>query len=468
VLESGAPVLDRDIEANGRHLLVSLTPVREVDGTTPGVGVVAMDVTERRETARRNAFLARAGEVLESSLDYETTLRNIVRIAVPDIADWCAMHMVDDAGAVRMMAVAHADPERERFAWELDKRFPYTGTEVHGPVAVINNGRAEVNLEVSDELLRESAVSEEQYEIARELGLRSSIVAPLRARGRTIGAITLVAAESGRTLSQRDVELIEELARRAGLAVENAHLYTERSRIAHALQAELLPSSLPDIPGIDVAVRYRAAGELNEVGGDFYDVFACHGGDWALVIGDVSGKGAEAAAVTALARHTVRTASLQPAGPTDLLATLNGALIAQRAGSEFCTVCVAQLTQPGGGASLRMALGGHPPALVLRAGGGVEAHGEPGTLIGVFPDPALTEVGVDLAPGDVLLLYTDGVTEAGPVGEEIGEDGLARILSTLVGQTPEQIVAAVESAAVAAQDGQPRDDIALVALRVEE
>src|SRR4051812_9595725 len=137
VLETGAPVLDRDIEANGRHLLVSLTPVRAVDGTTPGVGVVAIDVTERRGTARRNAFLARAGEILESSLDYETTLGNIVRIAVPDIADWCAIHMVDDAGAVRMMAVAHADPERERFAWELDKRFPYTGAEVHGPVAVI-------------------------------------------------------------------------------------------------------------------------------------------------------------------------------------------------------------------------------------------------------------------------------------------------------------------------------------------
>jgi serine phosphatase RsbU (regulator of sigma subunit)/PAS domain-containing protein len=467
VLETGAPVLDRDIEANGRHLLVSLTPVRAVDGTTPGVGVVAIDVTERRETARRNAFLARAGEILESSLDYETTLRNIVRIAVPDIADWCAIHMVDDAGVVRMMAVAHADPERERFAWELDKRFPYTGAEEHGPVAVINSGRSEVNLEVSDELLRASTESEEQYEIARELGLRSSIAVPLRTRGRTIGAITLVAAESGRTLSQRDVELIEELARRAGLAVENAHLYTERSRIAHALQAELLPSSLPDIPGIDVAVRYRAAGELNEVGGDFYDVFECHGGDWALVIGDVSGKGAEAAAVTALARHTVRTASLQPSGPTDLLATLNGALIAQRAGSEFCTVCVAQLTGPQGGASLRLSLGGHPPALVLRAGGGVEAHGEPGTLIGVFPDPALTEVSVELAPGDVLLLYTDGVTEAGPVGEEIGEDGLARILSTLVGQAPEQIVAAVERAAVAAQGGQPRDDIALVALRVD-
>jgi serine phosphatase RsbU (regulator of sigma subunit) len=181
----------------------------------------------------------------------------------------------------------------------------------------------------------------------------------------------------------------------------------------------------------------------------------------------VSGKGAEAAAVTALARHTVRTAALQPASPTELLETLNHALMAQRTGSEFCTVCVARLARRDGGVALRLALGGHPPALVLRAAGDVEAHGEPGTLIGVFRDPHLTEVDVELGAGDVVLFYTDGVTEAGPVGEEIGEDGLARLLGELAGQGPDEIVAAVEAAAVAAQDGHPRDDIALVALRVD-
>jgi len=376
--------------------------------------------------------------------------------------------MLGDDGDVRLMAVAHSDPERERLAWELEERFPYSGAEQHGPVAVINAGRTEVNVEVSDELLREASASEEEYEIARRLGLRSSITAPLRARGRTLGAITLVAAESGRTLAPRDVALVEELARRAGLAVENAHLYTERSRIAHTLQAELLPSRLPAIPGASVAVRYRAAGELNEVGGDFYDVFQRRDGDWALVIGDVSGKGAEAAAVTALARHPVRTASLQPAAPTDLLATLNEMLMAQRAGSEFCTVCVAQLARlDGGGASLRLSLGGHPPALVLRADGSVEPLGEPGTLVGVFADPVFSEVSVELAPGDLLLLYTDGVTEAGAVGSEIGEDGLAELLAGLAGRSAEDVVAGVEAAAVAIQDGQPRDDIALVALRIE-
>jgi sigma-B regulation protein RsbU (phosphoserine phosphatase) len=215
-----------------------------------------------------------------------------------------------------------------------------------------------------------------------------------------------------------------------------------------------------------VAVRYRAAGELNEVGGDFYDVFALRGDSWAFEIGDVSGKGAEAAAVTALARHTVRTASLQPASPRELLATLNEALLVQRAGSEFCTVCLGQLSVRDGRGSLTVALGGHPPALVLRASGEVDAIGEPGTLLGVFADPDLIDVTAELGPGDTVLLYTDGVTEAGAAGAEIGEEGLIEILRGLRGLSPDAIVDAVEQAAVDAQDGKARDDIALVAFAI--
>jgi len=299
----------------------------------------------------------------------------------------------------------------------------------------------------------------------RGLGLRAAIIAPLRARGRILGAVTFVAAESHRAFTRDDVDLVEELARRAGLSVDNARLYTERSAIAHTLQSELLPSRLPEIPGVRVAVRYRAAGELNEVGGDFYDVFAHQDGGWAFEIGDVSGKGAEAAAVTALARHTVRTASLQHATPNELLEILNDALLVQRAGSEFCTVCLARLSldEGSGRGRLTVALGGHPPALVLRADGAVEPLGEPGTLLGVFDNPDLREVDTELRSGDTVLLYTDGVTEAGPTGEEIGEDGLAELLGGMSGLSPEAIVDGVEQAAVAAQDGKPRDDIALVA-----
>ena len=481
-LASGEPVLDQEIDSEAlgstseqRHWQVSVTPVLGGDGAVIGVGSVVIDVTERRlmlereRAARRRAsFLARASELLESSLDYETTLRNIARIVVPGIVDWCVIHMLDEMGDIKLVAAAHADPEKERLAWELEPRYPVLPDAPTGPAAVIRTGITEVVTEVTDELLEAAAVDDEQIEIVRGLGLRGSIVAPLRARGRILGAVTFVAAESHRTFTQEDVDLCEELARRAALSVDNARLYTERSAIAHTLQSELLPARLPAIPGVRLAVRYRAAGELNEVGGDFYDVFERRDGDWAFEIGDVSGKGAEAAAVTALARHTVRTASLQPSSPRQLLATLNDALLLQRAGSEFCTVCLASLSLDGDRGTLTVALGGHPPALALRANGEVEPLGEPGTLMGVFPDPQLHETDVELRQGDTVLLYTDGVTEAGPVGEEIGEDGLRDLLAGLRGRSPEEIVDAVEEAAVAAQGGNPRDDIALVAFAIGE
>ncbi|MEA2466655.1 MAG: hypothetical protein QOJ57_781 [Thermoleophilaceae bacterium] len=477
-LASGQPLLEQEVDGEPggssherHHWLVSCTPVRGVDGSTLGVSSVVIDVTERRRLLereragrRRASFLARASELLESSLDFETTLRNVAQIVVPVIVDWCAIHVVDEAGDVKLVAVSHSDPEKEQLAWELNTRYPARPDAPSGVPAAIRTGSTEVVTDITDEMIEASAVDSEHLEILRGLGLRGAIVAPLRARGRTLGAVTFVAAESERMFTRDDVDLVEELARRAGLSIDNARLYTERTAIAHTLQAELLPSSLPEIPGVRVAVRYRAAGELNEVGGDFYDVFARRSGEgWAFEIGDVSGKGAEAAAVTALARHTVRTASLQPATPRELLVTLNDALLVQRAGTEFCTVCLGQLSLEGDRGLLTVSLGGHPPALVLRASGSVEAVGTPGTLLGVFADPDLREAATWLEPGDTVLLYTDGVTEAGPTGAEIGDEGLMRLLASLRGLPPDAIVDAVEHAAVDVQDGQPRDDIALVA-----
>ncbi|MEA2449814.1 MAG: hypothetical protein QOG63_1746, partial [Thermoleophilaceae bacterium] len=215
VLETAEPLIEHELETGGRHWLLSLTPIAAADGSVAGLGLVTIDVTARREllereraAARRSDFLARAGGMLESSLDYTTALRNITRLAVPEIADWCAIHTVDDAGVVRLAAVAHAEPERERFAWELEERFPYTGKETSGPVSVVRSGRTEVSGGVTDELLRGATVSDEHFELARGLGLRDSIAVPLRARGRTLGAMTFVVAESDRVLDDDDRELV--------------------------------------------------------------------------------------------------------------------------------------------------------------------------------------------------------------------------------------------------------------------
>jgi serine phosphatase RsbU (regulator of sigma subunit) len=361
----------------------------------------------------------------------------------------------------------HRDPDRVALAHELNRRFPPVPDAPTGTPKVARTGVTEFVPEITEAMLAGIA-DPERRRLVRGLGLRSIIIAPLRARGRTFGTLTLAHAESGRRFDASDVQLAEELAHRAGVAIENARLYTERSRIAHLLQVKLLPERLPEIPGARVAARYRAAGELNEVGGDFYDVFARSAAEWALVVGDVSGKGAEAAAITALARYTLRAAALEPGPPSVALRRLNQAMLAHDDSSQFATVVLAYAAAaPDGGMQVRLALGGHPPALVLRAqDASVEALGAFGTILGATPEAVLSDVALRLAPGDVLVLYTDGVTEAGSRVHPFGQLGLERLLISLAGAPPDVVVGAVEQAVVDAQPGEPRDDIAVVALSV--
>jgi serine phosphatase RsbU (regulator of sigma subunit) len=422
---------------------------------------------ESRDARGRAEFLVRAGEILSASLDYEETLQNVAAIAVPELADWCTVQLLEDDGSIRQVAVAHADPAKIDYARELTQRFPPDPAAPQGAGNVIRTGQTEVTEDITDELIDALVDEVELRQIIRELGLRATITAPLRAHGRVFGALTFVSAESGRRFTGEDVALVEELARRAGIAVDNARLYTEGARIAHTLQMELLPTDLPQIPFVEVAVRYRAAGELNEVGGDFYDIFpSSAAGEWMVVIGDVSGKGAEAAAVTALARYTLHAAALESSEPSELLLKLNAALMAQRRGRDFCTACVARIRPDEDRTNVCFAIGGHPPPVILRGDGTTEMPGEPGTLLGIFADPDLVNCQVDLDHGDAFLLYTDGVIEAGrPVGQ-LGEQGLADALAMARPGSASETVDVAETIAIEVQQGPVRDDIALVAIRM--
>jgi serine phosphatase RsbU (regulator of sigma subunit) len=422
---------------------------------------------ESRDARGRAEFLVRAGEILSASLDYEETLQNVAAIAVPELADWCTVQLLEDDGSLRQVALAHADPAKMTFALELQERFPTDPESPTGGPNVIRTGQTEINQEISDELIEAAVPDPELRQIIRELGLRATITAPLRAHGRVFGALTFVSAESGRYFTPDDVALVEELARRAGTAVDNARLYTEGARIAHTLQVELLPSDLPEIPFVEVAVRYRAAGELNEVGGDFYDIFpSAVDGEWMVVIGDVSGKGAEAAAVTALARYTLHAAALESSEPAELLRKLNAALMAQRRGRDFCTACVARITPAEDTTNVCFSIAGHPPPVILRDDGSTEMPGEPGTLLGIFEDPDLVNCEVDLDHGDAILLYTDGVIEAGRPMGQLGEEGLADALASARPASAAEAVEVAETIAIEVQEGPVRDDIALVAIRM--
>jgi PAS domain S-box-containing protein len=421
---------------------------------------------------RRLALLASVGPVLYSSLDHGATLERIARLAVPELADWCLVDIVEEDGSVNQLAAAHADPEREALLRELrpHRRF---GEDASGTVArVLHTGRPVLVSDVSDSLLAERATGKEHLALLRRLEVHSIISVPLLARGRTLGAMTLVSSSRERRYDEEDLALAENLAYRCALAVDNARLYRERSYIARTLQRSLLPE-LPEIPGIEVGIEYLPVGEENEVGGDFYDLIeACtdEGSDcWMAVIGDVAGKGAAAAAVTALTRYTMRAAAMREDDPAAVLSTLNEAMNRQlEGGDQFCTVVCARLRPADGhGFELTVARGGHPAPLVLRADGSIEALEPPGKALGVFPDPELGDLRVSLEAGDAAIFYTDGIVEArGPDGSFFGEGRLLDLLRACVGLEAPAIAERLRDVVVQYGEGNQRDDLAVLVLRV--
>ena len=592
----------------------------------------------------RLAFLASASQEIATSLDYERTLAAVARMAVPDLADWCAVDLLDDDGTIRQLAVAHVDPDKVALAIDLRRRYPPDPDAPQGLPAAIRSGRAELMEEIPQELLERAVEGNpELAELLEELQLRSSMVVPLVLGGESIGAITFVMAESDRRYTPLDLQLGEELAARAAIAIgnarlyeaehrarvdaeaarrgtqvlvtlgevltsspelrsaaesfarfvadevadaatvclfdrdgiaaltisartgadrvwegeelgidvidvdgsedpvtramldreatvghapddvwlsrwlgddrawgsavvapvtsgermlgvlvagrldtsaafteqergaiadltdraaqalDNARLYSEQRFIADTLQQSLLPPSPPDIPGYELALAYRPAGDGTQVGGDFYDVFEIDG-SWLLVVGDVCGKGSEAAAVMAMSRYAVRTAALRGTRPSDLLTTLNESLLRDSPGGRFATVALARITTAGAG-SLTVCTAGHPPPFVVRAGGGVDAFGEAGSLLGVFPDPTLRDAVTSLDAGDTLVLYTDGITDARDGGRQFGVERLRETLVSAAGGSPDEIVAHVMDAVGTFSSGTLADDIALMVVR---
>ncbi|MGD1057853.1 MAG: SpoIIE family protein phosphatase [Solirubrobacteraceae bacterium] len=464
------PLLVRNIvRATGeeRWLIVRSSPVVDPESGRILYAVnVFENITEVKRVQLAESFMAEASRVLASSMDYAETLKRIARLAVPQIADLCAVDVLGESGEIERVAIHHSDPSRIELAERIDRGYHLDPDEPLGVPEVIRSGRARIYTDIPPDALAAYARDNAHLALLQAIGATAVIIVPLAAPARTLGAITLVSSESLRRLSHADLALAERLGRRAGTAVESARLYTERTKIATMLEAALLPESLPEIPGVDLASLYRAAGELNDVGGDFYDVLAYGEGRWLLVIGDVCGKGPRAAAVTALARHTLRTAAMLGLTPTAMLETLHSALRQQPSGSDLCTVCLATLELGREGAQLTVTLAGHPPPLIIDADGERRQVGTPGTLLGVLDPIEISEVAVELESGQTLLLYTDGLPEADRAGVQLGEQQLfePHVLPdpTLVG-----LLTQIERAALRRANGRLRDDIALLALRMD-
>jgi serine phosphatase RsbU (regulator of sigma subunit) len=418
---------------------------------------------------KRMVLLADASAVLAGGvLDYEATLRNVAELAVPEFADWCAVDILTDEGSIERVALAHVDPKKVELGKRLQEQYSPNPDDATGVANVLRTGKSELIPEITQDMIREALTDQpELLEVLFELGLTSAMTVPLIARGKTLGALSFVTSESGRHYGPADLRLAEELATRAALAVDNARLYQERSYVARTLQQTLLPPRLPAIPGVEVGALYRPAGEGTEIGGDFYDLFETTDGTWAVAIGDVCGKGADAAAVIGLVRYTIRAVAMQERRPSRVLASLNQALRQQTLGDRFCTVAYTRLRTSEEGARLTVCCGGHPMPMVLRRDGTVETVGQPGTLLGVFADLDLTDRTTDLQAGDAVLLYTDGVTEERSESEVFGEGGLREVLASCNGQDAQAIVSAVGDAVEGFRQEAPRDDMAILVLRVK-
>ncbi|WP_184589990.1 SpoIIE family protein phosphatase [Streptomyces violarus] len=431
------------------------------------------------ERLRRGSlnFLVEASDLLAGTLDRDQTLALMAQMTVPTLATWCAVYTIaHQASEPYLSYVLHEDEELIDGIKSLLSKVP-PPDPVPTPGARVWTAPGEVAhqaaLRSSMRSLGLSGGPTRQVTpgIGPTLATASAVggetvVLPLVARNRVIGMLTL-GKPTDEHFRQEILELAEDLSRRAALALDNARLYSERTAISQALQRSLLPPELPVIAGVEVEVIYRAAGEGNEVGGDFYDVFPIRDGAYGFAIGDVCGTGPNAAAVTGLARHALRLLAREGLSGPAVLERLNSAILDEGARSRFLTLLYGEMRpQEDGSAELKVVCAGHPLPLRLRQDGSVEPAAEPQPLLGVIEDLELYEQTVTLDPGDVLLCVTDGVTERREGARMLGDDGLADVLTTCTGLTAGAVAARIMRAVERFASDAPSDDMAILAMRV--
>jgi PAS domain S-box-containing protein len=412
-----------------------------------------------REARQRLAFIVRASEILGESLELDETLRRLAAVAVPQVADWFAVDLTSEDG-MRNVVVSHVDPEKVDLARELRERYPPDPEAPTGLWNVIRTGEPELYPEIPDELLIESARDEEHLRVLRSLGFSSAMIVPLRAQGRNLGAVTFVAAESGRTYGEDDLSFAQELASHAALAIDNASRFKHEHEAAVTLQRALLPRRLPTLPGVELATRYLPAGPNVEAGGDWYDVIDLGADEAILVIGDVSGRGIAAASIMGSLRTAIQAYALDRLRPADIAERL-GRLMVNLVGEEMATMFLLRFDiRSGRGEYVRV---GHPPALVRHPDGFVsELRGRGSPPLGIAPELSVVADQVTLPRESTVLLYTDGLIERRGVPIDEG----VRDLKTVLGRAPLDVEACLDTIIEELQPGAGEDDVAVLAVRL--
>jgi serine phosphatase RsbU (regulator of sigma subunit) len=417
-----------------------------------------------RAARERSEYLDRIGETLTRANGIDELMGAIANAAVPRLADWCAVVVIDaDPSLAPHRVIAHVDPAKRGLVRELESRFVFEPDAPFGAAAVIRTGQPEFYPAITIEMAAQAG-NPELETLVRELSIESAIIVPLSGRERTFGALQLVQAESGRRYGSADVALAFDVAGRIGAALDNVMLYERQRRVAETLQRSLLPARLPQIPRLEIAARYLPATAGIDVGGDFYDIVQASEDRWSFVIGDVSGKGVDAAAFTAVARHTARAAARHGMSPEGVLLWVHDAFsTGPNPNGDFCTMVAVAWSPRHDDHLVRIAAGGHPLPVVV-SDGKARFVGTYGSLLGAVAEPHFVEDEIVLRQGDWLLLYTDGVTDE-PGAAAIDGDELLELLESTVYGNADDTAERLERALLERCVNVRRDDIALILVR---
>ena len=414
-------------------------------------------MAEASDQATKLTFLARATDELASSLDYERTLRNVARLAVPWFADWCSIALGID-GQLRTLAVEHVDPAKVALAQEFERRFPQDPEAAGGSYQVFRTGESVLTPEITDEMIDAAVPNEEQRRLIRELNLYSAMSVPLKVGDRVLGVVTWVAGEQGRRFGPRDLTFGEDLARRAAVAIDNSQLHTELREMAVRLQRAILPAALPRVDGWEIAAHYSPAGHL-DAGGDFYDVIRLENGRIALFVGDVMGRGVHAAAAMAQMRSAVRAFVAVDPSPGTVLTRLDR-LFAQYDIDQLVTMMYA-VADPARD-EIVIANAGHPAPVVLRAGGSQSVLEVPGSLLLGAGGERRTPRTFPFGPGDLVLAFTDGLIERRNEDIDVGQRRLEEACGRLrSGMLRDHLLGLIDDVRDPFRD----DDVAVLAVR---
>jgi phosphoserine phosphatase RsbU/P len=446
--------------------LVVDSPVHDDQGRLVGVASMSLDLTARRRAENRLRAQYEIARTLGEAHSIEKASPKLLR-TVCDALGWDvgALWGLDiERSVLRCVATWRAPDSNAAAFEELSARTTFRkGIGLPGRVWA-QGAPAWIPDVTEDRNFTRSGV-------AAADGLHGGFGVPIR-RGRDVlGVIEFFAADS-REPDDEVLEMMDAVGAQIGQFIERTETDRELrasraglAQLAETLQQSLLPPHLPDIAGLEIAAHYEAARDGSEVGGDFYDVFESARNDWSVVIGDVCGKGPEAAALAALVRYTTRAAAIQTRRPRIVLNLVNEVMLRQSE-EQFCTAAYVRLRPEGEGARLTVSCAGHPHPLVLSARGDVDSVPCRGRVLGPFTDLASVDRIVRLDPGDSLLLYTDGVTDARSADGFFGEERLRDTLISCAGSSADDIVKAIDRSLNEFHGGKPRDDIAFVVLRV--